>query len=297
MPPSDAMDNLEEEVKAFFSNAKKMKPDTRETEFNRIRSEYLKTLEDAEEKVSLANQIHDLVSRYLRRLDQELAKFKIELDADNSGITEILERRSLELDLPPQVPNIHGVSRSDRNKNKQQYLMPSAPTSSSLNYSRDNPPGVFSPSLNARLPFRPSPAAASASSSGQNGMFSSPLTPILTGQNTPGYPLSLQGYHNHPLAANNAIAAAASQAIAATQQMQGRRTASLKASIDAIHSTPGFLSSQNLGLSSDPFSGSLLPSGYPSGLVSNDTSSGVNNSSRGNKRIRSSSHFQDSGTY
>lgn len=55
--------------------------------------EYGKAFEDAEEKVNLANQIYELVDRYLRRLDQELQKFKIELEADNAGITEILERR------------------------------------------------------------------------------------------------------------------------------------------------------------------------------------------------------------
>lgn len=55
--------------------------------------------------MSLANQIYELVDRYLRRLDQELQKFKIELEADNAGITEMLERRSLELDNPPQVAN------------------------------------------------------------------------------------------------------------------------------------------------------------------------------------------------
>lgn len=32
------------------------------------------------------------VDRHLRKLDQELAKFKMELEADNAGITEILER-------------------------------------------------------------------------------------------------------------------------------------------------------------------------------------------------------------
>lgn len=32
------------------------------------------------------------VDRYLRRLDQELQKFKMELEADNAGITEILEK-------------------------------------------------------------------------------------------------------------------------------------------------------------------------------------------------------------
>lgn len=43
-------------------------------------------------------------------------------------------------------------------------------------------------------------------------------------------------YNLQHIAAGNAIAAAASQAIVATQQMQqGRRTASLKASYEAIH--------------------------------------------------------------
>lgn len=37
------------------------------------------------------------VDRHLRKLDQELAKFKMELEADNAGITEILERRKITL--------------------------------------------------------------------------------------------------------------------------------------------------------------------------------------------------------
>ena len=40
------------------------------------------------------------MDRYLRKLDHELHKFKMELEADNRGITEILEKHSLELDLP-----------------------------------------------------------------------------------------------------------------------------------------------------------------------------------------------------
>lgn len=95
------MDSLEKKVKTFFSNAKKMKLNEKETEYEAIRREYYKTLEDADEKVHLANQMYDLVDRYLRRLDQELHKFKMELEADNKGITEILEKRSLELDQPP----------------------------------------------------------------------------------------------------------------------------------------------------------------------------------------------------
>ena len=80
-----------------------MKPNEKEVEFESIRKEYYKTLEDADEKVHLASQMYDLVDRYLRRLDQEVHKFKMELEADNKGITEVLEKRSLELDQP--TPN------------------------------------------------------------------------------------------------------------------------------------------------------------------------------------------------
>ena len=34
------------------------------------------------------------VERHLRKLDQEVAKFKMELEADNAGITEVLEKRA-----------------------------------------------------------------------------------------------------------------------------------------------------------------------------------------------------------
>jgi len=98
---SDSMDSLEKKVKIFFSGAKRMKANDREVEYETIKGEYYKTLDDADEKIHLANQMYDLVDRYLRRLDQELHKFKMELEADNKGITEILEKRSLELDQPP----------------------------------------------------------------------------------------------------------------------------------------------------------------------------------------------------
>lgn len=47
----------------------------------------------ADEKVHQANQMYELVEKYLRKLDQELNKFKMELEADNAGITETLEKR------------------------------------------------------------------------------------------------------------------------------------------------------------------------------------------------------------
>lgn len=43
----DATDKLDERVKLFFTNAKKMKVPDRDTEYEAIRKEYYKTLEDA----------------------------------------------------------------------------------------------------------------------------------------------------------------------------------------------------------------------------------------------------------
>lgn len=100
---ADNMDSLEKRVKLLFAECRRANGDTApsaDSEFLAIRKDYYRTLEDADEKVHLASQMYDLVDRYLRRLDTELHKFKCELEADNKGITEVLEKRSLELDTP-----------------------------------------------------------------------------------------------------------------------------------------------------------------------------------------------------
>merc|ERR1712025_988881 len=67
-----------------------------------------------------------------------------------------------------------------------------------------------------------------------------PISDVLAGADGNNTSYSLQ----HIGTGSNAIAAAASQAIAATQQLTGRRTSSLKASFEAI----------NLGMQSHEFS-------------------------------------------
>lgn len=96
----DNMDSLDKKSRLFFQQCKRgeLQHESMDTEFHSLRGEYFKVMEDADEKVAIATQIHELVERYLRRLDSELFKFKCELEADNNGITEILEKRSLELD-------------------------------------------------------------------------------------------------------------------------------------------------------------------------------------------------------
>ncbi|KAL2746523.1 inhibitor of growth protein 3 isoform X2 [Vespula maculifrons] len=227
----NSMDSLEKKVKTFFSNAKKMKPNEKEAEYEAIRREYYKTLEDADEKVHLANQMYDLVDRYLRRLDQELHKFKMELEADNKGITEILEKRSLELDqpstnssqkenhysfTPSRSRDNHGHSRSEKRRDSN----------------------TSSTSIEKRLAIEKIPP--SLPESRPTSTNSGPIIAPTSVPSTPSAIVNSVGPVSYNLghigAGGNAIAAAASQAIAATQQMQqGRRTASLKASYEAIN--------------------------------------------------------------
>ena len=96
---------MDERCKAFFSQCKK-NPDSPQAEFEKIKEEYKKVIEDASEKIQVAEDCYGLVDRYLRKLDEELHKFKMELEADNRGITEVLEKHSLEMDAQPSMVNL-----------------------------------------------------------------------------------------------------------------------------------------------------------------------------------------------
>lgn len=124
--PSDVMDSLEKRVRMFFSQCRRneLPQGQADNEFTNVRRDYYKVLEDADEKVQLSSQMYDLVERYLRRLDSELHKFKCELEADHNGITEILEKRSLELDGNSSnsnsvMNNILSVATTTNNSQKE----------------------------------------------------------------------------------------------------------------------------------------------------------------------------------
>ncbi|CAB3234039.1 unnamed protein product [Arctia plantaginis] len=193
------IDTLEKRVRTLFGGCRRgeINTDQANTEFADIKRGYNKTIEEADEKMALANQMYDLVDRYLRRLDTELHKFKCELEADNKGITELLEKRSLELDTNT---NHTGTSSSSHYKDNSRYRIRAEKRRNSWN---------------------------NRESRGQtSGNLSRTDSAIQAALGRDSYSLGHAG---------SAIAAAASQAIAATQQMQhGRRTASLKASYEAV---------------------------------------------------------------
>ena len=193
----NTVDSLQERQKNFFASAANMNPTEREEKYNAIRKDYLKVVEDSQEKIQIADESYALVDRYLRKLDQELHKFQLELEADNRGITEILEKRSLELDASASRPSNFLKENRPPKKLKAPCHSPSV-----LGSSRVMGPGLGGGGGNTVLPLEQIGASSSA------------------------------------------IAQAASQAIAATQLVPGRRSSSLKASYEAI----------NLGVASSEFS-------------------------------------------
>jgi len=227
------VDSVEKRQKQFFvkcAQDKKWKQSDREEEFNRIRKEYHKVIEEAGEKVNLAEDAYSLVDKYMRKLDQELLKFKLELEADNRGITEILEKRSLEMDQQQQ-PSSQATHKENRlpKKSRKSHAagasglhLPGTSSGGGSGYKKGDSAGMLA---GGSLSFD----GASMQPSQQSSAIQAALA---------SYPLQHMG------AGGNAIAQAASQAIAATQQLTGRRTSSLKASLEAI----------NLGLQTHDFS-------------------------------------------
>lgn len=277
---TDSMDSLEKKTRTFFQQCKRgeLQNEPADSEFQNLRKEYYKVLEDADEKVNIATQIHDLVERYLRRLDSELFKFKCELEADNNGITEILEKRSLELDggssAATALMNVIGVTQKENRYYGSIGVAASTNSHGILGVPSSNISGLSLSTTSATSTkdrYRtPKPEKRRDSTTnlsvitekrpnlGNNITPNNPpvavVRPITPGigahaaLNTTGASVSSAGnptavaYNLQQLGgpASNAIAAAASQAIVATQQMpQGRRTASLKASYEAIHGAGG----------------------------------------------------------
>jgi len=257
----NSLDRLEERSKCFFADCKKNKQkEWRDSEFEKLKGEYDKVVEEADDKVQLGNHIYDLVERYVRRLDQELLKYKMELEADNAGITEQLEQKCLkEMAASQQASSLNHKNdrRKDGSRRKGRVadtqgistiaassLIPSTVSCFDMDSSRASSPGLPSDSTEpsgsrpssrnfSSAPHQLASALNLVAASETNG--SMPITGPETKKIETGSSSAHQLNYNTFGVSNPAIAAAASQAIAATTHMQqGRRTSSLKASYEAL---------------------------------------------------------------
>lgn len=66
----DSLDTLEQRVRNLFSGCRRgdISLDQAQIELMDIQRNYDKTAEEADEKVALATQMHDLVNRYIKKL-------------------------------------------------------------------------------------------------------------------------------------------------------------------------------------------------------------------------------------
>jgi len=228
----NTVDSLQDRQKTFFAGAAAMSTTEREEQYSNIRKDYMKVVEESKEKIQIAEESYGLVDRYLRKLDQELHKFQMELEADNRGITEILEKRSLELDAPASRPS------SFLKENRAPKKLKTQPHHTTIAHS-----GVMERVVGRLVGVGGLSGAVGGGGGGGGG-------------GGPVYSLEQIG------ASSSAIAQAASQAIAATQLVPGRRSSSLKASYEAI----------NLGVASTEFSiGRELATAANSALAATST--------------------------
>ncbi|KAJ6222416.1 hypothetical protein RDWZM_000961 [Blomia tropicalis] len=286
-------DIWEARVNNFFSNAHLMTQENRDNQFDQQTQDFQKILEITEENVTTATKLIELIEKYSRKLDQETLKFKIELEADHAGITEILEKRSLEMDHPPN----HG---SNHLREKRKMGLPY-----NLNAKQ-----------NDKLPHSQSQYQDGNVNSSMSNNFGSSKN-LSNNQSNPGSSLdsfpffnsnffggneSLNGsnlklFKSNLVSNSSMIAAVASQAITATNQsMQlGRRSQSMKASIEAINNNqvlPTSLTLNSVRLDDSDLSNQAKMMITNGDLLEHMNSSNSNNKKSRNKRNRASSQYE-----
>jgi hypothetical protein len=67
----------------------------KQIEYDKLVQRHQQLIKSTTAKINLANESHDIVERYYKKLESDLNKFKMELEADYSGITETLEKRKM----------------------------------------------------------------------------------------------------------------------------------------------------------------------------------------------------------
>ncbi|XP_027198356.2 inhibitor of growth protein 3-like [Dermatophagoides pteronyssinus] len=231
-------DKHEENQRHFFNpRTADLPEEIIEQEYLRLKQDFEKIIEYSLEKVSISIQLSELIDKYYRRLEVELQKFKLELEADNAGITERLEKRISESDMVTSTNSGRGEKR------KHSSLVSNA---GSGKYNSNNDKNLNDQrTLNGYNVSKQLRNSMANMSSTQSSFDNNNLN--LSNWNAKTSDKTISNYNNNNLntkmnlSGSNAIAAIASQAIVQTSQSNtvGRKTASLKASYEAINSNSG----------------------------------------------------------
>uniref|UniRef100_A0A8C8CXQ2 Inhibitor of growth protein n=2 Tax=Oncorhynchus TaxID=8016 RepID=A0A8C8CXQ2_ONCTS len=266
----NAMDQLEQRVNEFFVNAKKNKPEWREEQMGVIKKDYYKALEDADEKVQLANQIYDLVSWNLNA--------KMELSSSNilcplSG--------SLEMDSPSQPVNNHHVHSHTTVEKRKYTTQPSHHTTEHVPEKKFKSEALLSTLTSDASKENTPGCRTNSTTSASNNVYSVNSSQPLASYNLSSLPAG-------PGAGAGAITMAAAQAVQATAQMkEGRRTSSLKASYEAIKNND-FQLGREFSLTSRDTTGAYSTSALANTLTQTLTPAGsaIASDSRGGRKTK-----------
>ncbi|VDO56791.1 unnamed protein product [Onchocerca flexuosa] len=76
----------------FFATGGTLPHDVKVKRYNEILELYAQAKALSDEKVAILDVCHSLLLKYSQKLNKEILHFKLELEADNPGITEQIER-------------------------------------------------------------------------------------------------------------------------------------------------------------------------------------------------------------
>ncbi|XP_070997333.1 inhibitor of growth protein 3-like isoform X2 [Oncorhynchus clarkii lewisi] len=229
----------------------------------------------------MRNHFYEKVDRHLRKLDQELAKFKMELEADNAGITEILERRSLEMDSPSQPVNNHHVHSHTTVEKRKYTTQPGHHTTEHVPEKKFKSEALLSTLTSDASKENTPGCRTNSTTSASNNVYSVNSSQPLASYNLSSLPAG-------PGAGAGAITMAAAQAVQATAQMkEGRRTSSLKASYEAIKNND-FQLGREFSLTSRDTTGAYSTSALANTLTQTLTPAGsaIASDSRGGRKTK-----------
>ncbi|EYC23951.1 hypothetical protein Y032_0014g2234 [Ancylostoma ceylanicum] len=77
----------------FFDRGSQLTEEQKQHQYQELQKEYDRLRVLGEMKVSLAERMQEVLEAYMQYLDKEKTHFKYELEADNPGITEVIETR------------------------------------------------------------------------------------------------------------------------------------------------------------------------------------------------------------
>ncbi|GMS84168.1 hypothetical protein PENTCL1PPCAC_6343 [Pristionchus entomophagus] len=80
-------------IKEFFDTCESMPEDVKRARLKELQATFARLRSQSERKVGLTERMQDLLEKYNQHLEKEKMHLKYELEADNAGVTQVIEKR------------------------------------------------------------------------------------------------------------------------------------------------------------------------------------------------------------